>query len=208
MFDKNKYTNKEKFLLNLKLGDMFKLESKKRADALNSVESAAKHNVNMIKSAAEELQQPLQDAVTHTREEVSKFAKIPGVLIGGVRGAAKSVASAITTPISAIGSTSISLVSGTTKVATHLITNPIGFALNLPRMGADAFRLAMRPPLIFADYLGNILGRPSAWVKKFREKTVGHIDHAGESIRKTCADIRDRALHAIEGQPRATASGH
>lgn len=187
----------EKRLLNLQLGNMFKPQSGLRAAELNSVKSSEEHNVKMIHHAGEELQEPIKDALVNTREEVKKFGAIPGILKDGVQNTLKAASTIITTPLAAVGNTAVNLVSGTTKIATQLITNPVGLVLNIPRMGADAIRLATRPPLIFADYLADLMGRPSKWAKSAREFSIKKIDHASETIKNTCAGIRDKILNAL-----------
>ncbi len=188
---------REKRLLNLKIQDIFRPESGKRADQLNSVEASTSHNVNMTTKAAEELQTPVADAINNTRTEFEKFKAIPTMLKDGARDTLKAASSIITTPIAAVGNTAVNILSGTTKIATQLVTNPIGLALNVPRIAADGLRFSLRPPLIFADYLASLIGRPSKWVKDLRDISMKKIDSGSETVKNTCAAFRDKILSTI-----------
>lgn len=177
---------------------IFSTEPGKRTDALNSVPNSTEHNEKMKKMMHEQLQTPLKDAVKGTREEIGKFGKIPGILKDGFKGTLKAASTLITKPIETIGNTSVNLLSGTAKVATHIATNPVGAVVNGVQTGVDwTAKLAMRPPLILIDNLASLLGRPSKWIKDFRDFTINRIESAAETIKKTCASIRDRALNAI-----------
>lgn len=183
-------------------GDLVKgilsLEPGKRADAMNSVEASTEHNLKIKASMHEQMQTPLKDAVTSTRTEIGKFKEIGGILKEGARDTLKGASSVITKPLAAVGNAAVNLVSGTTKMATHLVTDPLGFGVNMVQTGVDwTAKFLVRPPLIAIDNLAKLLGRPSVWFKDLRDVSIKRIDSAAERIKSMTANFRDRTLGAI-----------
>ena len=193
----SKNSSRENRLLHLDIGKMFSTKPGERTEQLNDIQSSSSHNKKMIEGAGEEIQTPLSDTVKGAQEEMKKkFSVIPGVLTEGLKGTLKAASSVVTTPISAVGKTAVNLVSGTTKIATHIITNSVGFALNIPRIGGDIIKLATRPPIVVADYFADLLGRPSRWMKKLRGASLKKIDDSSEKVLSTSSGFRDKLLGA------------
>ncbi len=179
-----------------RLAKIFTGDSSTRTNTLNDNATAGPFNEGRQAAVEKEMQSPLRDAITATKSSIEDIKPIPKNIFKTTTGL---IAGAVTMPVGAIGGAATKIVQGTAKTAVHLVTNPIGFAGNILRYGADLLRLPPRAVLIATDMFAEGIGKISAIARSVREAIIGKIDSAANRVFQIGQDTRGKVykvLHA------------
>lgn len=199
------YTNKNQnfrenrliFDVSGRLGKIFSPSGLTRTQTLNDNSTAGPFNEGRIDAASREMQTPLSDAINATKSSIDEIKPIPKNIF---KTATKLIAGAITMPIAAVGGAATKLVQGTAKIATHVVTAPIGLAGNVLRAGADVFRLPPRAILIAFDMLAEGVGKISTIARSVREAAIGKIDGAANRVFQIGQDTRGKVYNVLHAE--------